>query len=158
MYYEVVFLYLLFWIALSQNVKAETFFIGIIISLLIAFLNKDLISSNKQLNLRKNILHWIFYIIILLKEIIVSNIHVAKIVLSPKIQITPQVVIIKTKIKSDFNKTVYANSITLTPGTLTISMDRDKIAVHCLKDEFAIGLTNSPFEKIILKIEEGIYE
>lgn len=157
MYYEIIFLYLLFWITLSQNVKAETLFIGIIISLLITILNKDLIGS-KQLNIRKNILHWIFYTIILIKEIIVSNIHVAKIVLSRKIEISPQVVIIKTKIKSDFNKTVFANSITLTPGTLTISMDRDNIAVHCLKDEFAIGLTNSSFEKIILKIEEGIYE
>ena len=95
---------------------------------------------------------------ILIKEIIVSNFHVAKIVLSPQIAISPQIVIIKTKIKSDFHKTIFANSITLTPGTLTISMDRDKITVHCLKDEFARGLTNSAFEKIILKVEEGIYE
>jgi multicomponent Na+:H+ antiporter subunit E len=94
----------------------------------------------------------------LVKEILVSNFNVAKIVLSPKIVISPQIVIINTKIKSDFHKTIFANTMTLTPGTLTISMDEDEIIVHCLRDEFTKELTNSPFEKIILKVEENSYE
>ena len=94
----------------------------------------------------------------MLKEIIVSNLNVAKIVLSPQIVISPQIVTIKTKIKSDFNKAIFANTITLTPGTLTISMDGDKIEVHCLKGEYSKELTNSAFEKIIMKVEEDIYE
>lgn len=158
MYYRTIFLYLLFWIVLSENVKAETLCIGIIISLIVTSLNKILLQSDKLLYSKKNIVLWIYYTIILIKEILVSNINVAKIVLSPKLEISPQVIIIRTKIKSDFNKTIFANSITLTPGTLTISLDGDKIAVHCLKDEFALGLNNSDFEKIILKVEEGIYE
>jgi len=157
MYYQIIFLYLLFWIILSQNTKVETLCVGIIISLLITILNINLI-NNKRLNFKKNIVQWISYTIFLIKEIIVSNFNVAKIVLSPHVVISPQVVIIETKIKSDFHKAIFANSITLTPGTLTISLDRDKIAVHCLKDEFARGLSNSVFEKIILKVEEGFYE
>ncbi|MBU3142053.1 Na+/H+ antiporter subunit E [Clostridium sp. CF012] len=158
MYYRTVILYLLFWIVLSENVRAETLCIGIIISLLVTSLNVNLVHSNRQLNFKRNILLWISYTIKLIKEILVSNFNVAKIVLSPQIVISPQVVIIRTKIKSDFHKTIFANSITLTPGTLTISLDRDKIVVHCLKDEFALGLTNSDFENVILKVEEGIYE
>lgn len=158
MYYGIVYLFLLFWIILSENAKVETICIGIIISLLVRSLNKDLMSSNRQLNLKKNIKKWISYTIILIKEIIVSNFNVAKIVLNPQIVISPQIVIINTKIKSDFHKTIFANSITLTPGTLTISMDKDKMTVHCLQDEFARGLTNSYFEKIILEVEEDIYE
>lgn len=158
MYYRIVFLYLLFWIVLSGNIKIETLCIGIIVSLLVSILNVNLVSSNRKLNYKRNIGLWISYTIMLIKEILVSNFNVAKIVLSPQIVISPQVVIIKTKIKSDFHKTIFANSITLTPGTLTISLDKDRIAVHCLKDEFASGLTNSAFEKIILKVEAGIYE
>lgn len=154
MYYGIIFLYLLFWVIISENFKIETLCIGIIISLLVATFNKDLIVAGKQLNFKKNILRWVSYTIMLIKEIIVSNFNVAKIVLSPHIVISPMVVIIKTKIKSDFHKTILANSLTLTPGTITISMDRDEIAVHCLKDEFAKDLTNSAFEKIILKVEE----
>jgi multicomponent Na+:H+ antiporter subunit E len=158
MYYRIVFIYLLFWIVLIENAKVETICIGVIVSLLVAILNKDIFSSNLQLNFRKNIVRWISYTLLLIKEIIVSNINVAKIVLSPQISISPQIVIIKTKIKSDFHKMIFANSLTLTPGTITITMDRDEIAVHCLKAEFAIGITNSSFEKIILRVEEDIYE
>lgn len=158
MYYGIVYLYLLFWIVLSENANVETICIGIIISLLVRSLNKDLMCSNRQLNFKKSIVKWLSYTIILIKEIIVSNFNVAKIVLSPRIVISPQIVTINTKIKSDFLKTIFANSITLTPGTLTISMDSDKITVHCLKEEFASGLTNSIFEKIILEVEEDIYE
>ncbi|MGH4049951.1 MAG: Na+/H+ antiporter subunit E [Clostridium sp.] len=156
MYYGIV--YLFFWIVLSENFKVETICIGIIIGLLVRSFNKDWPYSNSPLKLKKNIILWIYYIIIFLKEMLVSNLHVAKIVLSPQIIISPQIVIIKTKIKSDFHKTIFANSTTLTPGTLTISIDEDKIAVHCLCDEFAEDITNSTFEKLILKIEEGIYE
>lgn len=158
MYYEIVYLYLLFWIVISQNAKIETLCIGIIISLLVATLNKDLMGNNRKVNFRKNSILWISYTILMLKEILVSNLNVAKIVLSPKIVISPQIVTIKTKIKSDFHKTIFANTLTLTPGTLTISMDGDKIDVHCLKGEYSRDLTNSAFEKIILKVEEGIYE
>jgi multicomponent Na+:H+ antiporter subunit E len=158
MNYGVIWLYLLFWIVLSENAKAQTLCIGIIISLLVTILNKDLICKNRQINFKKNIISWMSYIIMLIKEVIVSNFNVAKIVLSPKILISPQIVTIKTKIRSDFHKTIFANTITLTPGTLTILMEGDKIAVHCLKGEFAVGLTNSAFEKIILKVEEDSYD
>lgn len=158
MYYRIVFAYLFFWIILTDNVKIETICVGLIISLLVISLNKNLMRSNIQLNFKKNILMWIYYIIMLVKEVVVSNFHVAKIVLSPKIEISPQVVIIQTKIKSDFHKTIFANSITLTPGTITISLDNNKITVHCLKQEFASSLTNTAFEKIILNIEGGNYE
>jgi len=154
MYYGIIFLYLLFWVIISENFKIETLCIGILISLLVATFNKDLIVDGKRLNFKKNIARWLSYTIMLIKEILVSNFNVAKIVLSPQIVISPMVVIIKTKIKSDFHKTIFANSLTLTPGTITISMDGDEIAVHCLKEEFAKELTNSAFEKIILKVEE----
>ncbi len=158
MYYGIVYLYLLFWMVLSENLTIEAFFIGIVISLFVTTLNKDLISNYRKFNFRKNIVSWISYTIMLIKEILVSNFNVAKIVLSPKIIISPTVVKIKTKIKSDFHKTIFANSLTLTPGTLTIFMDKDEIIVHCLKDEYATGLTNSVFERLILKVEEDIYE
>ncbi len=158
MYYRIIGIYLLFWMILSENAKAQTICIGIIICLLVTILNMKLMRITRQLIFKKNIVAWISYTILLIKEILVSNFNVAKIVLSPKIVISPQIVTIKTKIKSDFHKTIFANSITLTPGTLTISMNGDKIAVHCLKGDFVSGITDSSFEKIILKVEEYIYE
>ncbi len=158
MFYGIICLYLLFWVVISANAKVETLCIGIIISLLVRTFNSDLMCGNRQLSFRRNIKAWIYYTILMLKEILVSNFNVAKIVLSPQIAISPQIVTINTQIKSDFHKAIFANTITLTPGTLTISIDGDEINVHCLKGEYSKGLTNSAFEKIILKVEEGIYE
>lgn len=93
------------------------------------------------------------YLLILIQEVIKANIDVAKIVLNPKIHVDPVVVSFKTKLKQDFTKTILANSITLTPGTITINFEDDVYMIHCLKSEFAGGLGNSKFEEILLKIE-----
>jgi multicomponent Na+:H+ antiporter subunit E len=102
----------------------------------------------------KKIAYSIQYLFILIIEVIKANIDVAKIVLSPKIDIDPVVIEFKTKLKTDLTKTILANSITLTPGTITMIMENDVYTVHCLKREFADSLANSKFENILLKIEE----
>ncbi|MPN50037.1 Na(+)/H(+) antiporter subunit E [bioreactor metagenome] len=91
---------------------------------------------------------------ILIKEIFKSNFHVAKVVLSPKLNISPTIVTITTNLKSDFDKTILANSITLTPGTLTLDMTEEKLIIHCLEENSIKDLQNSIFENILLKKEE----
>jgi multicomponent Na+:H+ antiporter subunit E len=74
-------------------------------------------------------------------------------VLNPKSKINPCVTIYKTKLKSRFCRTVLANSITLTPGTITLKMINDELVIHCLKEEYIASLENLEFEKILLKVE-----
>ncbi|KDR94576.1 multicomponent Na+:H+ antiporter subunit E [Peptoclostridium litorale DSM 5388] len=93
------------------------------------------------------------YIFLLIREVIMANVAVAKIVLSPKMEISPEIVEFESRLKSEFLRVVLANSITLTPGTITIDMQDGMYTVHCLKEEFARGLFDSEFEKILLKIE-----
>jgi len=61
-----------------------------------------------------------------------------------------------TDLKSDFLRTILANSITLTPGTITVDMSDDEFTVHCLRGEYGQGLVDSKFEKILLRIEESM--
>jgi len=96
----------------------------------------------------------IIYLIILIKEIIIANFQVAGIVLSPKMNISPEVISFTTKLKSDFNKTILANSMTLTPGTITVLVENNTLTVHCLRKEYIEGVMSSKFEKILLKLEE----
>lgn len=98
-------------------------------------------------------LYILTYISILIKEVVIANFAVAKIVLSPKMDISSSIVSFKGSLKSEFLRVVLANSITLTPGTVTIDMHENEYTVHCLKDEFARGLVDSKLEKILLKIE-----
>ena len=72
-----------------------------------------------------------------IKEIIVSNIDVAKIVLAPKMPLQRTMIEVTANHDSEIANVVLANSITLTPGTVSISMDGDKIKVHALSFEGA---------------------
>ncbi|MCY6485227.1 Na+/H+ antiporter subunit E [Clostridium aestuarii] len=155
MIFKVIILYVLFWTVLSGNVNIETVTIGVLLSLMIAIFNTELIHSSDikgKFSISK-LKYWIVYIGVLIKEIFIANFKVAKIVLSTKMEISPQIVKFKTKLKSEFCRTILANSITLTPGTITVLMENDELVVHCLKSEYKEDLLDSKFEKILLKVE-----
>ena len=95
----------------------------------------------------------ILYFLVLVKEIIVSNIKVLFIILNPKDKPSPEIVSFNIDLKTHFMRTIVANSITLTPGTITISLQRDKLIVHCLKKKFIEGFENSTLVRIAKRIE-----
>lgn len=76
----------------------------------------------------------------LLREIIKSSLEVARLVLSPSLPISPTMVELTTREASDTGKVILGNSITLSPGTVTIDVYEDRLLVHCLTRESAVGL------------------
>jgi len=76
----------------------------------------------------------------LFKEIVTSNLAVGRRVLSPGLKIEPQVFEVEGGQADDVGRMLYANSITLTPGTVTIDVDDDRMIVHGLTDEAAQDL------------------
>ena len=76
----------------------------------------------------------------LVKEIIVSNLDVARRILAPGMPISPTVVRIKASAHGDLGNVIYGNSITLTPGTVTIDIDGDELVVHALTEAGAAAL------------------
>jgi len=77
------------------------------------------------------------YFVWLFVEIIKANIAVIKAVLSPDLEISPTLTKIPTPQNSDIGKVMFANSITLTPGTVSVSMEDDHILVHALLSEMS---------------------
>jgi multicomponent Na+:H+ antiporter subunit E len=146
-----------FWLILSPRINVESVIIGLGASLLVVYFSKSYITDEGELsffNIR-NIINVLTYLFRLLIEIVKSNIHVAKIVLSLDMPIKPQFVRVPVKPKKDFYKVLYGNSITLTPGTLTVDIIGDEYIVHALTDDAAEDLKNSIIEKHILSIEGG---
>ncbi|SHH62939.1 Na+/H+ antiporter subunit E [Clostridium grantii] len=158
MTYLIILIYSIFWIILSEKFTMESVIVGIIVGSIILVLNSDKYLKNKLSGkkVRKNFICLCQYVFILLKEIVLANISVAMIVLNPKSNVNPCVTVYKTKLKSDFCRTILANSITLTPGTITVKINGDELTIHCLKEEYIISLENLKFEKILLKVEEKI--
>jgi len=153
---SLIFICLLYWVILSERFTLEGVLVGSLVTLTVLYFNRDSIAdirTDKSFKMQK-LQYWGLYVLLLIKEIVKSNFHVAKIVLSPKLRISPMIVKINTCIKSDFDKVILANSITLTPGTLTIILENDELLIHCLEEESARGLTDSDFERVIMKAEE----
>jgi multicomponent Na+:H+ antiporter subunit E len=119
------------WLVLTLSIKIDELSAGIIISLIITFaLYKNYQKIGLPLLSIKKIIYILFYVVVLLKEIIAANIDVAYRIIHPKLPINPGIVIIKTELKQDLAKMILANSITLTPGTFVLDIDEDKLLVH----------------------------
>lgn len=149
-------LLLLLWIALNGKFTLEIFIFGIIISSAIyAFMCKCLeYSPSSDKVLFTNVLHGITYIFVLLFEVAKSGITVLKFVLQKKIDIQPQIVVFRVPLKTEFLKTLLANSITLTPGTITVNVDGDVFYVHALDYTLVEGIETCTFVEILKKMED----
>jgi len=146
---------LVLWILFSASLHIERLVWGILVILgLQWFYAKKLHKSELTLDVSFAILWcWIRFAWILLYEILKANIHVAILILQPKIKLSQGYYYYKPKLKTDFTKMVFANAITLTPGTITVDYEGDQMIIHYLTEENTHDLENSNMERILLEME-----
>jgi len=89
----------------------------------------------------------------LIKEIVVSNIAVSKIILAPKLKLQRNLIEVGAHQKSELGRVMLANSITLTPGTVSVSMEKDRILVHCLSFEGAEEDLSGDMDRRVTQVE-----
>jgi multicomponent Na+:H+ antiporter subunit E len=95
----------------------------------------------------------VLYLPWLLKEIVASNLTVAKLVLRPKLRVSPCVVRVKATQRGEGARVLFANSITLTPGTISMGTEKDAIIVHALTREIADGLLSGEMDRRVTALE-----
>lgn len=131
--YILVFLSLfLLWLILSGHLEPLILGFGVFSCALVTFLawrmdREDHYHFPVHLSWRTPA--YLFWII---GEIVKANVNVTRIILDPKLPISPIIVPFRAKMKSDFYRVIYANSITLTPGTITTGTDGEILRVHAL--------------------------
>jgi len=130
-----------FWVLLSGKYDLFHLTLGVLCSLLIAYLTHDLLFANVRVG-DARVIVWRFFTYIpwLLCQIVTSNIYVASVVLGPKKLVDPQIIRFKTKLESDISWVTLANSITLTPGTITMDIREGEFFVHALDKKVAADL------------------
>jgi multicomponent Na+:H+ antiporter subunit E len=89
----------------------------------------------------------------LFKEIIKSNFDVARRVLSPSLPISPRVFTVQASQKTAVGRTIYANSITLTPGTVTIDVRGTELEVHALTEDSATAVQSGVMDAHVVRFE-----
>jgi multicomponent Na+:H+ antiporter subunit E len=127
---------LLFWVMLQGSLAFDVLLVGSLISATIAFFYRDGLSFFTEFRPAKRaIIAGFKYYGYFFKELFKSNIKLAVIVLSPSLPIKPGIVKVRTRLKTKMGRLMLANSITLTPGTLTVELDGEWIYVHWVTTE-----------------------
>jgi multicomponent Na+:H+ antiporter subunit E len=86
-------------------------------------------------------------------EIIKANIDVASRIVRPSLPISPRLIRVRADLRTDVGRAIYANSITLTPGTVSVEFEGDEIVVHALTREAAEGLQTGEMERRVRRLE-----
>ncbi|MBE6932326.1 MAG: sodium:proton antiporter [Ruminococcaceae bacterium] len=148
-------LFFLAWVIFNGRLTVEIALFGIAISAVVfLFICKFMgYSFRKELNFYRKAPIFLQYCLVLLKEIVLANLTVCQLVLTRKEVVEPVLVHVATSLKTDMAKTLLANAITLTPGTITVSVTGQKLLVHCLDKSLAQGMEDSEIVRILERLE-----
>jgi len=132
----------LFWILLSCIFDAFHLLLGVVCSAIVALASHDLLVRGRRPKILLKSFKLLLYIPWEFWQIVLANLDVAYRVLHPKMPIDPRVIEFETTLRSDFALVTLANSITLTPGTITILVEpeRGKFWVHAIAKQPADSL------------------
>ena len=144
------------WLIFNGKVTLEIVLFGIGLAIAVyMFCWKFLdYSPKKELVALRILPQGIGYFFVLVVEVIKANVAAISLIVSPKYEVEPVLVTFRTDLKTDMARTVLANSITLTPGTITVELTEDEFKVHCLDKEMAEGINESIFVKLLRKMEQ----
>ena len=140
-----------FWIFISGQLDWWHLSWGVLSCALVAFISRDFLFENiKSKGRFKEAAHFLSYIPWLLYQIILANIYVAYLALHPNMPhlINPHIIKFKTRLKEDFARVTFANSITLTPGTITVLIKDDHFFVHAINKKVAKSLPGTMEQRI----------
>jgi multicomponent Na+:H+ antiporter subunit E len=146
-----------FWLLLSGHFSAFLVAAGLGCAVAVALLARrmDLVDHEGHpvhLAPRALISYWPW----LVKEIVLSAWNVTRIILHPRLPISPTLVRVKASQKTDLGRTVYANSITLTPGTISVEVGREEILVHALTRAGAEELAGGEMDRRVTRFERAL--
>ena len=148
-------LFFLIWVIFNGQFTLEIAVFGAVIAGLMYWFICRFLDYNPRTDFMifKKLFQILHYVFILVKEIIKANFAVIVMIMSSRYEIEPAVVRFKTDLKTQQAKIILANSITLTPGTITVSMEENEFVVHCLDKSLAEGINSSIFVNLLKKIE-----
>ncbi|NLJ56181.1 MAG: Na+/H+ antiporter subunit E [Firmicutes bacterium] len=153
----IYFLVLAFWLLVSYSLHWQHFFTGVIIAFIATLLWNEM-TAHETVRTKfsvRQIFLFIQYFFCLVWEIIKANIVVAGIVLNPKLPISPGVIVMNFNLKKDLARVLYANSITLTPGTVTVEMEGDRLVVHGMTKDHIDGVRDWYLLEMAKELEES---
>ncbi|PQD95166.1 Na+/H+ antiporter subunit E [Pradoshia eiseniae] len=144
------------WMFLTTSATGSSFVIGYLLGAIILYLFRRFFDTPFYL---RKVVSVVKLLLIFIRELLIANLDVFKAILRPKLELKPGIFSYETTLKKDWQITLLANMITLTPGTLVmeISPDNQTLYIHALNigeiDEMTAGIRDS-FERVIKEVSE----
>ena len=151
------FIMLVFWVLLSGMFDAFHFTLGVICCLLVAqFSHSLLFPDGMGGRWLRDVFGMLLYLPWLFWQVVVANFQVAYIVMHPRMMdlIDPQLIRFNTHLKRPFSKVTFAQSITLTPGTITVNVHEDEFTVYALTRSGAESLPGEMEQRVAKALED----
>lgn len=159
---------MVFWLLLSGHYDLFHILMGVVSALLVTAMNLRLrrfhfyreeiqqveARLKRQFPVTLRPLRFLYYIVWLFWQIVVASLQVAYAVLSPRMPIDPSLVIFKTRLPNTSARVILGNSITLTPGTITVQLRDDEFLVHALMDVSASGILDGSLPGQVARLYE----
>lgn len=143
-----LFVLFAFWLVFTASLAWHELVLGAVSCALVAAVTVSLLGRALDPRITPVVLLRLpVFMVRLAWEIIKANYDVAKIILNPRLPIDPRIVEYRTYLPDDLPRTVFSDSITLTPGTVTVELDGNKLNVHCLCPYHEEGLAG--LEKMV---------
>ncbi len=151
-------IYFLLWVVFNGSFTLEICLLGLgIAGALLAFSCRFMdYSLARERRVYKNAFLFLRYCCLLVTEIVKANVSAMHLILTQREEIEPALVSFRTDLKSQAGRALLANAITLTPGTITVTLEESEYTVHCLDESMAEGIQESAFVAYIRKFEETL--
>ena len=148
-------LFLIVWVIFNGRVTLEIILFGMAVAgAVFAFVCKFMdYSIEQERALYRKLPLFGKYLAVLIKEIIKANLAVFRLILTRKEVVEPVIVKVHTNLKSETARVILANSITLTPGTITVSLTEQELLVHCLDKSLSEGMEDSELVRLLESME-----
>ncbi len=154
MFVSVLFVTFFTWIVLTLPFNWQETLVGAIVSVAVAFVVSKFYSKKLEFNVFKGLFKFLFvYIPVFVWEMVKANLDVASRVIIPKVDVKPGFVYVKPELEKDVTILTLANSITLTPGTITVDVeekeDKKYLLIHWIEVEKDKDKIYKKFEKLL---------
>ncbi len=147
---------MLFWLAISGSVKPVDVALGVVFSAVLgSWAAYHLWDDDAPVLTIAQAGRFGVYFVHLLWDIVRAAVQVAEVVLDPRMPIAPVVIAHRTSFSRDVSRVAFANSITLTPGTLTVDVDDNTFYIHCIDERFADDIGSGDLERRVIRVFEG---
>lgn len=143
------------WLVLNGIITVEVCLVGLVLTALIAAAARVLFdyTPKREVRLLKKVPLFVAYVFVLFWEIVKANWEMFSFILNEKREIEPVLVSFDSSLKTRFGRFMLANSITLTPGTITVEQSGERFTVHCLKRDMLDCSPDGVFQRWIRRLE-----